>query len=125
MAEENTAEQTEGGITMAYDTHQNALTLGLAMLAGTGLILMISAGGLGVIEGAEADMDIIGLLFTGGLALFISGIVAWAGVVRPWENFDDINVPHYTGHHHDEDHHAEDEADDTRTLTETTASNAS
>ena len=35
--------------------------------------------------------------------------VGWIILVKPFQNFDDINVPRYTGHH-DEHHDAHDEA---------------
>lgn len=88
----------------AHDTGNNPLTVSLALMAGLGVTLMMVAAGIGVIQGESADSELVGLLFAGGIGLFIVGVVAWAGVVRPWENFDDINEPHYHGHHHDEAH---------------------
>ncbi|MBC7869767.1 MAG: hypothetical protein H7Y09_02920 [Chitinophagaceae bacterium] len=90
---------------MTHDTGQNSLTLGLAMICGLGVTLMIVALGIGVI-GANAASSTIGLLFVGGLALFVVGAIAWGGVVQPWTHFDDINVPAVDEHHgHDEDAH--------------------
>lgn len=87
------------------DTGQNTLTVSLAMIAGLGMTLMMVAAGIGVIGGEQADGSTFGLMFVGGLALFVLGLGGWLGVVRPWETFDDINQPHYTGHHHhDEDY---------------------
>jgi hypothetical protein len=88
------------------DHGRNALTLGFALLAGLGMILLIGAGTVGAINGEAADMDLINLLFAGGAALFITGVAAWAAVVRPWEHFDDIDVPAEGehGHLHTEDH---------------------
>ncbi|MCC6801658.1 MAG: hypothetical protein IT319_02140 [Anaerolineae bacterium] len=71
----------------------------LALTAGAGLILMILSLAIGVIEGAAADSAIVGLTFIGGLLLLGVGIVGWFSVVQPYAHFDDINVPHYTGHH--------------------------
>lgn len=88
----------------AHDTGHTPLTLGLAMVAGLGVVLMMSAGAIGVIEGDAADAGTVGLLFLAGLAAFIAGTAGWAGVVRPWENFDDINEPQYHGHEHPEPH---------------------
>jgi hypothetical protein len=82
------------------DTGQNALTVSLAMLAGLGMTVMIVAAASGVIDGASADGAAVGLLFTAGVALLVVGLVAWAAVVRPWENFDDINQPVDSDHHH-------------------------
>ncbi len=81
------------------------LTLGLAMVAGSGLILMVIALSIGSILGANADSNAIGLLFAAGLALFVVGIAGWFGVVQPHKHFDNIEVPMYTGHH-DEHHEA-------------------
>lgn len=80
------------------------LTMGLSMIAGLGLILMLIALSIGVIEGAEADSTAVGLLFAGGVGLMIVGIGAWFAVVQPQKHFDDINVPLYSGHHHEEHH---------------------
>lgn len=90
-------------------TNNDSLTIGLALLAGVGFIAMVFALALGMIEGAEADSDAIGLLFMGGLAVFVSGAVAWAAIMCPWETFDDISVPLPDEHHHDE--HEEDTAE--------------
>jgi hypothetical protein len=84
------------------------IPFGLALTAGGGLILMILALGIGVLQGTSADSSLIGLLFVAGLLLLVAGVGAWAAVVRPFANFDDINVPKDSGHHgHDE--HAEEE----------------
>lgn len=92
-----------GETNTTHETGQNSLTLGLSLLGGLGVTLMIVAGGVGVIGG---DANTIGLLFVSGLALFITGALAWAGVVQPWAHFDDINIPapdeHHTAHGHDE-----------------------
>lgn len=77
----------------------NPLTFGLALAAGIGVILMILALALGVIQGEGADANALGLLLVGGLILMIVGIGGWLGVVQPFRNFDDINVPKDTGHH--------------------------
>jgi hypothetical protein len=88
------------------DHGRTSLTVGLAMLTGLGLILMVGAGTIGVIHAQSANTDLINLLFAGGVALFISGIVAWAAVTRPWEHYDNIEIPvdDGHGHHHDEAH---------------------
>jgi hypothetical protein len=75
------------------------LQLGLAFVAGTGLILMVITAAVGVISGEGMDSSALGLLFAAGTALLISGIVAWFAVVRPDLSFDDINEPMYHGHH--------------------------
>lgn len=93
---------------MAQDHNRlsNPLTLGLALIGGTGLILMVVALGIGV---AVPDADAAttgGLLLFGAMAL-VSGIVGWAIVVRPSAHFDDINVPKDI-HVHTEDHDTHD-----------------
>lgn len=92
-------------------TGQNALTLGLSLLAGSGATLMIVALGIGVVSG-EGNQNLVGLLLIIGLGILIAGSVAWAGVVQPWANFDDINEPQYFGHHHDEHHDDDEHADE-------------
>lgn len=77
----------------------NPLTFGLALAAGIGLVLAILALAVGVVQGAAADSNALGLLVVGGLILFIVGVAGWIGVVQPYRNFDDINVPKDTGHH--------------------------
>ena len=89
----------------AHDTGNNAVTLGMAGIAGAGFTLMMIAAAMGVIEGADADTSTISLLFYGGAALFLSGAIAWGAIVRPWESFDDINIPFQdTDHPHAEEH---------------------
>ncbi len=88
-------------------TGQTALTLSLAGIAGFGLTIIIVALGWGVIDG-NANGDVIGMLIVAGAFTLILGIGAWAGLVRPWESFDDINEPQYHGHHHDDDHSDDD-----------------
>ena len=75
----------------------NALKLGLSFVAGTGLFLMVTAAAVGVIGGVEDSA--LGLLFATGAAMLITGILVWFAVVRPDVTFDDINEPHYHGHH--------------------------
>lgn len=89
----------------AHETGNNPVTLGMAGIAGTGFTLMMLAAAVGVVQGADADMNTISLFFYGGAALFITGSVAWGAIVRPWENFDDINIPvDQTSHPHAEEH---------------------
>ncbi len=71
----------------------------LALTAGAGLILMMLALGIGVVQGEAADASTIGLTFAGGLALLVLGIGGWLALVQPFKHFDDINEPHFTGHH--------------------------
>lgn len=91
-----------------HDIGLNRLTLSLAMVAGGGVVLMMVALAIGVINGESAG-NAVGLLFGIGLLALIVGAAAWVGVVQPHKHFDDINVPaaddHGHGHEHDEHGH--------------------
>lgn len=78
------------------------VSLGLSFTAGFGFTTMAAALALGVIGGDKADGGTIGLLFVGGLALFVVGVAGWVAVVQPHKHFDDINQPMDAGHHHEE-----------------------
>ncbi|MCU0463817.1 MAG: hypothetical protein MUF38_04535 [Anaerolineae bacterium] len=94
-------EQSPG---ITHDIGLTPVTLGLAILAGSGLTLMIVAGGIGVITGSG-----VGLLFALGAIALIGGSVAWVAIERPFTHFDDINQPLDGGHghgHDEEDAHA-------------------
>ena len=82
----------------------NPLSLGLALIAGTGLTIMIIALALGVLQAAESTNN-IGGIFTLGLILLIAGVLGWVAVTQPYKHFDDINEPHYHGHDHHEEAH--------------------
>ena len=90
------------------NNNDGILTL-LAMLAGLGIIVMVFAAGYGVVMD-NADSSIIGLFTLAGAGLLAAGIGGWVIVVRPHENIDDITVPKYHGHHHD-DHDDESHSD--------------
>jgi predicted flap endonuclease-1-like 5' DNA nuclease len=69
----------------------------VAYLIGGGIALALAALiliGFGTID----DSDITTSLLLVGLALIVIGIVAWMITVRPWERFDDLKTPQYTGH---------------------------
>lgn len=77
--------------------------LGMSLIAGLGVILMVLALAIGVVQGSAADSNTIGLLFVGGIAFFLVGAAGWYGLSQPTHHFDDINVPMDDGHHgHDE-----------------------
>ncbi len=78
--------------------------LGMAMIAGLGVILMVLALAIGVVQGNTADSGAIGLLFVGGIAYFLVGAGGWYGLARPTQHFDDINVPMDDGHHGHNEH---------------------
>ena len=85
---------------VAHETNQTPLTVWLSMLAGGGMVLVIIGFIVGVID--QNAGSTAGILIVTGAAAFIAGSAAWLGVVRPFENFDDINQPMYFGHDHDE-----------------------
>ena len=72
------------------------------MLGGLGMALMMTAAMIGVVQGAQLDAAAthsLGLLLVCGLALLLLAIGFWLGWTRPFERFDDINVPAETEHH--------------------------
>ncbi len=75
---------------------------GLAMVGGVGITLLILGAGIGVIYGASLDAQAthsIGLALVAGMFLLILAIGFWLGWARPFEGFDDINVPAEPEHH--------------------------
>ncbi len=75
---------------------------GLAMVGGAGMTLMILAASIGVIYGAALDAAAthqLGLAIVIGLFLLLLAIGFWLGWVRPFERFDDINIPAEPEHH--------------------------
>ncbi len=75
------------------------------MIAGLGVILIVIALGIGVVEGASADTNTVGITFISGIGLFILGAVGWFGLTQPQRHFDDINQPLDDGSHgHTETH---------------------
>ena len=68
----------------------------LAMVGGAGMTLMMLGAGFGVIYGPALDAETthsIGLLLLVGFLLLALAIGFWLGWTRPFERFDDINVP--------------------------------
>ena len=68
----------------------------LAMVGGAGMTLMILGASLGVIYGAGLDAESthsLGLLLLVGFLLLALAIGFWLGWTRPFDGFDDINVP--------------------------------
>lgn len=86
--------------------YTQGLALGLAMLAGGSLTLSIVMVCVGAFFSAGSDTSLIGILFVLGLLGFIGGSAAWVGYVQPYKHFDDITVPLYQGHAHDDHHEA-------------------
>ena len=89
----------------SHDPTSKPAPFALALTAGAGLVLLIIALAFGVVQGTSANSTVVGLTFAAGLALLALGVGGWLVVVQPFRNFDDINIPQYTGHH--EEHHAE------------------
>jgi hypothetical protein len=87
-----------------YNNKQTSkpLSFGLAMTAGIGVIVMIFALATGVVQGADADSRAISLTLVTGFTLLAIGFVGWLIIVRPFDHFDDINVPKEMGHGHGE-----------------------
>ena len=79
------------------------LTLyGLAMVGGLGMTIMILGATVGVVYGASLDAGethSLGMFIVVGLLLLALAIGLWLGWVRPFERFDDINVPAEAEHH--------------------------
>jgi predicted flap endonuclease-1-like 5' DNA nuclease len=76
----------------------------VAGIGGLGLLLMILGGltlGFGTNDGGDAQL----FLFSGAF-LMILAIVLWLFIARPWESYDDLQTPYYTGHDHHDDEHA-------------------
>lgn len=75
---------------------------GLAMVGGVGMTLLILGASIGVIYGAGLGAESthsLGLALIVGLLLLMLAIGFWLGWVRPFERFDDINVPAESEHH--------------------------
>lgn len=75
----------------------------LAYLIGGGIGLAVVALFLYGLAVIDSDYALSFLLI--GLALIVIGIGAWLFLLRPWEHFDDLKTPLYTGH----DEHGEHE----------------
>lgn len=93
---------TEENNTQSENQPNRTTLYSLAMVGGLGITMMIVAATIGVIGGTELDANstnLIGLSIVAGLLLLIVAIGFWLGLVRPFENFDDINVPAEPEHH--------------------------
>ena len=69
---------------------------GLAMVGGLGLTLMVAGACIAVVFGATLDANAthtLGMLAVIGLLLLVLAIGFWLGWVRPFDRFDDINIP--------------------------------
>jgi predicted flap endonuclease-1-like 5' DNA nuclease len=68
----------------------------LAYTAGIGIVIAIVALIL-IALGTVSSNNGVGLLLI-GLALLVIGIGGWLIMLRPWEKFDDLKTPYFTGH---------------------------
>lgn len=100
----------DGPIVSRDINQRDALTVAFAFIAGAGVIFMMLAGGIGVIQGENANNDLLGLMFVAGIAFLIVGGFAWTAVVRPWEAYPSVTEgffdvkPTAQQAHHDDDH---------------------
>jgi len=77
----------------------------MSMIAGLGLILILTALAIGVIQGTAADSSAVSVTFVSGIGLFLIGAIGWFGLTQPQRHFDDINQPLDDGSHgHSEPH---------------------
>ena len=73
--------------------------IALAFLIGLGMLLMIVSGLVGaMLSAASTSGSMYGILFLLGLLTFLAGLGLWIAIGKPWEQFDDINVPKDGGH---------------------------
>lgn len=72
----------------------------VAAVAGLGIILAMVSG---ILIGFGDESDAVNTLFVVGLGLLGLGFVGWMVLLRPWENYDDLQTPLYKGHHHVEE----------------------
>jgi predicted flap endonuclease-1-like 5' DNA nuclease len=78
-----------------------AYGIGLGVVLIMGALILIGLG-----TGDNNNLPISILLI--GLAMVVLGVAYWLYFIRPWEKFDDLKTPHFTGH--DEHAHAAEES---------------
>jgi ABC-type nickel/cobalt efflux system permease component RcnA len=102
----------DGPIVSRDINKRDALSVAFSFVAGAGVILMMLAGAVGVIQGDNADNALLGLLFMAGAAFLIVGGVVWTSIVRPWEAFPSVTEGFFETQpapaHHDDDHAGDD-----------------
>lgn len=87
-----------------FSIEENAV----AVVSGAGILLAMVSG---ILIGFGDESDAVNTAFAAGLGLLVLGVAAWMVLLRPWEKYDDLKTPLYTGHHHDEhDEHVDEEA---------------
>jgi len=75
----------------------------MAYVIGLGIVLIVVALFLIAVDTIDND-DITTSLLIVGIVITLLGIGGWLFLLRPWEKFDDLTTPQYTGH---EPHHVE------------------
>jgi len=69
----------------------------MAYVAGAGIALTMLA--LFLIALGTANANLTTSLLIVGLVVLALGIAGWLYFLRPWQKFDDLKTPYYTGHH--------------------------
>jgi predicted flap endonuclease-1-like 5' DNA nuclease len=69
----------------------------MAYIAGAGIFLAMAA--LILIALGAADSNLTTSLLIVGLVILALGTAGWLYFLRPWQKFDDLKTPYYTGHH--------------------------
>lgn len=77
----------------------------VAFIIGLGITIVIVSFILMAIGSVGTGDGSAGLAF--GFLLIGLGVGFWLFQVQPWKGFDDLTTPHFTGHAHDDEHHAE------------------
>ena len=101
---------------MNHDIGLTPITQWLAFLAGGGVVVMILALILGVLN--TADASLVNIMLVGGFLMLVIGGVAWMAVARAHEHYDDINQ-HAPDDHHGHEAHDDDHAHDEHALEKT------
>ena len=80
----------------------------VAAITGFGLLLAATAA---MFDAFGSRDDMLGLTLTAvfeiGMVFVVTGILVWLALLRPWEKFDDLKTPYYTGHHDHDEHEDE------------------
>jgi hypothetical protein len=92
-------ELTSVKVSEKISTNHSPIVWLVSLVAGLGVMLMMIALGVGVIQSEGSDSNAVGMLFAAGLVLFVLGAAAWYSVVQPQKHFDDINIPAEDEHH--------------------------
>ncbi|NDJ85326.1 MAG: hypothetical protein GYB66_05535 [Chloroflexi bacterium] len=84
----------------------------VAAIAGSGILLGIVGG---IVLGYGESSDVATLFAVAGIGLVVIGTTLWMVMLQPWKQYDDLQTPYYTGHHHEHEAehvatHAADEA---------------